>query len=658
MLGEQDHPAMHFHMGPFQHILERECCPGCRLIISLLNHAETGDSLAEQPIQLRTRLCASDAISGPFDVGDPSWMDASIEVGIQRWGSLALAGAIIRKCDDPCTHHDKFRGVFVPEEASIERIQQWIQSCSKWHNQCHAPTEQRPISQWIRLVDVQQGKIVKASLTERYVALSYVWGSAAPLLTQDTLTRYSCPSGLDHASIPRTIADSMQLVRDLGERYLWVDSLCIIQDCDDDKQKQLPIMDSIFKLAEFVIVAASGSDAFAGLPGLYGTKRSSWQTSETIDGVELITIQQDAQQALHNSIWNTRGWTFQEFVLARRSLVFTDSQIYWCCRAGTRREDLCGDSSKLKLAANNITSLQDETRRHKTCRTGFYCRLVQKFNPRHFKDDSDTLWAFLGLLKLQAPQFPQGYIWGHPYERLDATLLWNQTCRGMHSRDAKYRIHQDDVRYDLPYPSWSWLSTNSEISFVDPCGASIISEVEWHESVKLGQEMPAAYQKSLSPSRAGKAIDLLSSTSDISDYGLLHFTAQTAKLILSYEEADGEESGEELPENVLAQLQTSTGETMTTILVPSRLFSISSKVSCESILLSSNAEDESDEVCTSLEGPDCGCVAHVRGCHHVTSQNVMLIEWEENVAFRVALAKIDKEHWSKVDTRTITILLG
>lgn len=84
--------------------------------------------------------------------------------------------------------------------------------------------------------------------------------------------------------IPQNISDTIQLVKDIGKQYLWVDSPCVIQDDDDDKLQQASIMDSIQTGAELVVVAAAGIDAHAGLPGIRGAQRRISQRIETIDG--------------------------------------------------------------------------------------------------------------------------------------------------------------------------------------------------------------------------------------------------------------------------------------------------------------------------------------------------------------------------------------
>ncbi|EON66274.1 hypothetical protein W97_05667 [Coniosporium apollinis CBS 100218] len=221
------------------------------------------------------------------------------------------------------------RGRPIPPKANLDLMKQWMQFCGSEHHECRTPTLTVSKTQSIRLIDVQEHKIILTSSAKDYVALSYVWGpTTAPLLTRETLSQYSATNGLKDAIIPRTISDAMGLVRDLGTRYLWVDSLCIVQDDDDDKKQQLPMMGSIYNCAELLILAATGSDAHAGLYSTQNTKRREPQPIEEVDGIPFTTAQPPAQETLMWTTWNRRGWTFQEAILSRRVLIFTDGQVY------------------------------------------------------------------------------------------------------------------------------------------------------------------------------------------------------------------------------------------------------------------------------------------------------------------------------------------
>lgn len=70
----------------------------------------------------------------------------------------------------------------------------------------------------------------------RYMALSYVWGDPKEMGSRRWLMKTAhvnesqLHNGLDLDLLPKTITDAMALVSKIGERYLWVDALCIVQD--------------------------------------------------------------------------------------------------------------------------------------------------------------------------------------------------------------------------------------------------------------------------------------------------------------------------------------------------------------------------------------------------------------------------------------------
>ena len=382
-----------------------------------------------------------------------------------------VAGIIIRKEEtglaDPLglkstiseSNEPVSRGRVVLPEVNVSLIKQWIQSCNDQHGPCRLPTLEIARELNIHLIDVQDHRIVPATLAENYVALSYVWGpNVKPSLTRDTKLQLSSTGGLDDFLIPRTLMDAIYLVKCIGMQYLWVDSLCIVQDDDIDKQQQLTIMDSIFSGAKLLVVAATGSDANTGLPGIGSTPRRISQRVEKITGTQFISAQPSVQQAIEQSKWNSRGWTFQEAILSRRVLVFTESLVYWCCQVNTCREDISSWSPDGGLILDEINSIwphRFQGKRFGTCRTFVYCQLAEAFSRRSLTEKRDVVWAFIGILRLQAPYFLKGFIWGLPYERLDETLLWSEFpgCVYIHSRQACHTVNRISGRYNLTYPS-------------------------------------------------------------------------------------------------------------------------------------------------------------------------------------------------------------
>ena len=190
----------------------------------------------------------------------------------------------------------------------FEILRTWLSKCESSHSLCWW-TGPKP-SLRLRLFDVKFRCVrqfhISSDNTVRYVALSYVWGSQAQRLT---LTRanhkvLSRKGAINLDEISRTISDAAVVVEMLGERYLWVDALCILQDDQDDLAEQIPVMGQIFSRSLITIMAAASID-------------SSWSERKTY---------------LQKSTWDTRGWTFQEKVLSRRCLFFMEEQVYWECQ--------------------------------------------------------------------------------------------------------------------------------------------------------------------------------------------------------------------------------------------------------------------------------------------------------------------------------------
>lgn len=109
--------------------------------------------------------------------------------------------------------------------------------------------------------------------------------------------------------IPRTIRDAIEAVQGLNEKYLWVDSLCLVQNDSADVKNGIAVMDLIYERAMLTIIAASGGHANAGLPGVGSTCRSNTQRIEQIRPGVRLACHLDAHHFLKQAIYSQRGWT-------------------------------------------------------------------------------------------------------------------------------------------------------------------------------------------------------------------------------------------------------------------------------------------------------------------------------------------------------------
>ena len=210
-------------------------------------------------------------------------------------------------------------------------LQSWLQMCELNHTSCVGYCSPSLIH--IRLYDVIEQCLKDVSLTgedsTRYVALSYVWGSAPQptMLTMATRESSYHPKGLDQSLVSETPKDAIEITKMYKVRYLWVDILCTIQDHDGDMQYGLSIMGQIYARDLLTIAAAASQNARSGLPGVSGKPRPQQQVLGPLRGGRLMTLcdSQPTSQSilegeeddlctshtfLKSSIWNSRGWTF------------------------------------------------------------------------------------------------------------------------------------------------------------------------------------------------------------------------------------------------------------------------------------------------------------------------------------------------------------
>ncbi|OBT86187.1 hypothetical protein VE02_06208 [Pseudogymnoascus sp. 03VT05] len=194
--------------------------------------------------------------------------------------------------------------------------------------------------------------------------------------------------------LPKTINDAIDLVKAIGERYLWVDSLCLIKDNEGDIALGVRLMSSVFKGSYFNIIAASGTDANAGLWGLgLDTKEQMVQQSPEVE-IDLKT-------RLSKSEYSKRPWTLQELTLSRRALIFVDNQVFFRRQVGSWDETSSIDklSSLVEGGTNEprigLPGPLDSVLPSLTA----YVELFEEYSRRELRYDGDAIGDFYGLLR-------------------------------------------------------------------------------------------------------------------------------------------------------------------------------------------------------------------------------------------------------------------
>jgi hypothetical protein len=363
------------------------------------------------------------------------------------------------------------------ERADIRLAIQWIEVC----RQSHVVTCGKNVDNdlpGLTVIDCISGQICARRSGRPYVALSYVWGPS-PTRSHPVLGKFP-------VSFPRTIQDAMLVANELSVPYLWVDRYCIDQNNEQEKHIMISNMDKIYAGAELTIIAAAGSDPDYGLPGISTTKRRGFST-HTSSHSSLMGCS-NATYETANSSWATRGWTYQEMLLSRRRLVFTDSQMFFQCCGREFQEALrilpcqfVSDNAtppashlarlgcpRLHLPKNTYTSVFPENGIG-TSTDEIYCRIAE-YTGRRLSYPGDILNAFEGIFGAFGRIIPGD---GHNF--------WGVPIRGYSSREMEsfvrglsWHVSEPAIRRPGCWPSWSWTSVmDKSITFCLPDLSSV-----------------------------------------------------------------------------------------------------------------------------------------------------------------------------------------
>jgi len=347
----------------------------------------------------------------------------------------------------------------------IARLRGWKTTCDTRHGshkKLYSPDSLSPVLPKL-LVDTWNQCLAPACPSSSYIALSYLWGPI-PFFTslKHNLEHLQKPAALSEEGqfgrIPNTIRHAMALVKLLGERYLWVDSLCIPQDDGETKHAEIKNMGAIYANASLTIIASQGKDANFGLRGLEGISQSRNYYEETfeLNGRSQIVNYQQADILLEYSTWRKRGWTFQEHVFSSRTLVFVDNTVFWKCPHSFWDEQLDHDYDRPSTFTEGISDW-NELISARTPHLPILGLMICRYNERELTYPEDVLDGFAGPASVLTKNFPGGFLCGIPVTFFDIFLLWRPVDK------VKRRIPKNPNSQRICLPSWSWAGWQGEL---------------------------------------------------------------------------------------------------------------------------------------------------------------------------------------------------
>lgn len=313
--------------------------------------------------------------------------------------------------------------------------------------------QERPFPKIHLHVTPKQGQV------GQYVALSYCWGGPQQVrLTTNNLQTFQA-GGLDGLALPQTLQDAILTTQYMGFEFLWVDTLCIIQDDDADKQHEIGRMCSIYEDSALCIAAATSSsvnDGFLKPTSTFSERYPSREIQVPIPNNRrhgtLTLVPPHSQQTGHFPI-NKRGWTFQEALIPPRLLVFGDLEPFLRCRSR--------DASPISRSFVKYPPTRIQPRRvvHDSVNSGYdrdhdprnvWRTVVEAYTLRHLSFAEDRPLAVQGVIDFLSKTFVDQCYFGVWKSFPVGCLLWT-VGRGRKS----VRIPK--------LPTWSWMSVTGEV---------------------------------------------------------------------------------------------------------------------------------------------------------------------------------------------------
>lgn len=382
------------------------------------------------------------------------------------------------------------------EKQCIQLARKWLHDCEFNHVSCRQSSNgdaQFPTRVLAAGVGDEESEEVKVRLTQgidcsgHYAALSYCWGPDRDLiLTENTEQRLR--DGYPLSEFPATLKDAINVTRDLGIPYIWIDALCIFQDQErqeakDDWAREAGKMRDVYRGAFVTIEAAA---ATRGRESFLVDRKSSkpycqlpWCGQQITTSVYLRPIADITDNQLLGTKIFTRGWTLQERVLAPRTLSFGRQQISFECANGVvdeaGRSSLLPRATELYLSKDSMLQLRrdrgiwarlmrsifhslrlppvvtlnktysigwssqgsiDVPGGYWSTYYGYWRGMIEQFTERQLTNSADRLPALSGLADEFHRTTGDTYLCGHWRGELITSLAW--TVNGLYNPKGEY----------------------------------------------------------------------------------------------------------------------------------------------------------------------------------------------------------------------------
>ncbi|KAI1284240.1 HET-domain-containing protein [Xylaria sp. FL0933] len=377
-------------------------------------------------------------------------------------------------------------------DESIQLIRSWLEACSVKHN-CGIQKLPPFLPKFLLAIGKERVHLMETAgrPRARYVALSYCWGDKKPNILLSSKNKQQLLGGTALGQLDTTIKEAIHITRQIGFPYLWIDSLCIAQDDEEEKSIEIQRMHEIYRNATLTLIpsrAAGVQESFLSKREIIGSSQSNLtfelphfdkSSLSSAQGRTIILIPKEPLQGEMDACtmepWSQRAWTLQEGIVSLRRLRFGLRQTTWtCCHAATQYMDNDGwlstareedydlivhpecHNQACQVVNQEISRYQPEQVR------SIWYEILAEYSHRRIKYQNDRLPAIASIARGFAQALDDDYICGLWKAHLHHGLLWHRRL------DYDYDRDYDMSEYTSGFqPSWSWASSRRRIKRQD-----------------------------------------------------------------------------------------------------------------------------------------------------------------------------------------------
>jgi Heterokaryon incompatibility protein (HET) len=364
-------------------------------------------------------------------------------------------------------------GTCTASNGNFAVAKQWITTCLNNHTSCF--NTGRVLAYPSRLIHVGLDgedpclhEITSDEQKFDYLTLSHCWGGQGLL----SLTSASLPDfkhGIPFSSLSKNFQDAVGIVRKLGYTYLWIDSLCIIQNSKEDWKHESELMGDIYRNSVCTIAATASKDGDGGCFRLRSTLRNLpcrlWDDEghEIRVDVERDFVAKRYRLEVNSGPLNARAWVLQERILSPRILHYSETSVYWDCQEAHCSDTgyQISDDSFLSwgFGTGDIRLFDKESLSSEENFSDRWQSSVERYSSMKLTVQSDRLIAFAGIIKYIEEVTGMECTFGLWKKHFIEHLLW----RVEDSSTGSAR------QISMKMPSWSWASIeNGSIRYFPP----------------------------------------------------------------------------------------------------------------------------------------------------------------------------------------------